>query len=1055
MKAPRTVAALSIGLVGFGFAGCPQRPRPIRAVEPRLTGGAKYARCPTDEPSSSLIAPAVCGKPRLLGKDHGSPKGGPVLRGPADPKLSDGEGATDGLDALLRDGTPRGLNRAIHRLETTSGADPRNARNWSDLGAAYFVRASRTEDPRDLLRAYGAADRAVREDSSLPEARFNRALALERLFLVPDAIEAWQDYLRLDAAPGWATEAKRHQRALAKLSAPNDWEGQRGRLEQASIKGDMREVEGVVDRHRQAAREFAEQVLFGQWADAVEKGQKELAASRLSILRGVGDALVKIDGEHLVHDSVAVIDAVSAAGDPGRWRDLVRACRSLRDGELDYHARRCEQAVKKLLAARKTLARIGSPLVIRADLLLIFCDYQNSQFLHGLEGTEGLFRELQGRAYAGLRGSAFWARALLEDSLGRKRAAVDDYRQMMAEFRGLGEGEHVSRAVSLLGHILISLGRERQAWQYIYQALQTLPSLSDDVARANLFLIAGDAALRDGADAAALLFARARVGPALHADAVAAVEALVWRARMQEHMGDREAAEASLREAAARIGGLEASQIRHKRADLAMIEGEMRVEDDPRRAVDLLTSALAVYQKDENRLFSLRTLLARGQAQRRLRDDLAAEQDLRSALLAYDRLGEQLSEEDLRLSLLEETNEVFDEMISLQAGHDPDLAFAYADRSRTRVLPGTESALWTSGASVEPQPLPMEEIRSRLPAGTTLVQLSVLPDRVLIWELRRDERRPRFYDKEISRRELEWRAASLQDFGSVRGADAAVKLFDLLVGPWLAAVPAGERIVFIPDKVLHQVPFAVLKNRSTGRLLIEDHPLAVAPSATLYIHALERQAADQKAGRSAGLVIGDPAVDRVLFSDLPSLPESAAEVRRIASLTHSRLLEGKDAVKSTFLTLAPLAEWIHFSGHALVDPRNPLQSKLVLAPEGARDPGALTAQEIYSLKLPRTRLVVLAACDTGNEYIPSSEGATSLARAFLAAGVPSVVASLWSVDDRVTAELFAAFHRFLAAGDDPVDALRKAQLGMLHGSGKTDRSMRAWGAFEVIGASAE
>ena len=114
-----------------------------------------------------------------------------------------------------------------------------------------------------------------------------------------------------------------------------------------------------------------------------------------------------------------------------------------------------------------------------------------------------------------------------------------------------------------------------------------------------------------------------------------------------------------------------------------------------------------------------------------------------------------------------------------------------------------------------------------------------------------------------------------------------------------------------------------------------------------------------------------------------------------------------------------------------------------------------TAREIYGLRLDRTRLVVLAACDTGNEYIPGSEGATSLARAFLAAGVPTVVASLWSVDDRATAGLFDRFHRFLIAGDDPVDALRKAQLELLHGSDPRDRSPRAWAAFEVIGASAE
>ena len=68
----------------------------------------------------------------------------------------------------------------------------------------------------------------------------------------------------------------------------------------------------------------------------------------------------------------------------------------------------------------------------------------------------------------------------------------------------------------------------------------------------------------------------------------------------------------------------------------------------------------------------------------------------------------------------------------------------------------------------------------------------------------------------------------------------------------------------------------------------------------------------------------------------------------------------------------------------MIDPTNTLLSKLVLAPGRDGGTGVLTAQEIYSLRLPRTRLVVLAACDTGNEYVPGGEGVTSLARAFLA-----------------------------------------------------------------------
>ena len=134
----------------------------------------------------------------------------------------------------------------------------------------------------------------------------------------------------------------------------------------------------------------------------------------------------------------------------------------------------------------------------------------------------------------------------------------------------------------------------------------------------------------------------------------------------------------------------------------------------------------------------------------------------------------------------------------------------------------------------------------------------------------------------------------------------------------------------------------------------------------------------------------------------------------------------------------------------MVNEKNPLLSMLVFAPGKGGDPGALYAHEIYQMDLARTKLVVLAACDTAGD-VPVSEGASSLARAFLAAGVPTVVASLWSVNDRTTARLFQVFHQRLRAGADPGTALRDAQLTLLRSPGP-ESSPAAWGAFEVIGA---
>src|SRR5215218_4098707 len=119
-------------------------------------------------------------------------------------------------------------------------------------------------------------------------------------------------------------------------------------------------------------------------------------------------------------------------------------------------------------------------------------------------------------------------------------------------------------------------------------------------------------------------------------------------------------------------------------------------------------------------------------------------------------------------------------------------------------------------------------------------------------------------------------------------------------------------------------------------------------------------------------------------------------MNRVAALyPQAETLTGPWATKSRFLTEVGRYEIVHFAGHAISNEEFPLLSMLVLAPE-AGSAGALMAHEIYGLKLERTRLVVLAACSTARARISPGEGVLGLARPFLAAGVPSVVASLWN-----------------------------------------------------------
>src|SRR5205085_2437073 len=101
----------------------------------------------------------------------------------------------------------------------------------------------------------------------------------------------------------------------------------------------------------------------------------------------------------------------------------------------------------------------------------------------------------------------------------------------------------------------------------------------------------------------------------------------------------------------------------------------------------------------------------------------------------------------------------------------------------------------------------------------------------------------------------------------------------------------------------------------------------------------------------------------------------------------------------------------------------------------------------------RTRLVVLAGCDTGTGRGYRGEGVLSLARPFLASGVPRVIATLWSVADSSTLALVRTLHQRLRAGDSAAAALRTAQIAMLRSGDPKLSSPRQWAGFQLIGAT--
>jgi CHAT domain-containing protein len=274
--------------------------------------------------------------------------------------------------------------------------------------------------------------------------------------------------------------------------------------------------------------------------------------------------------------------------------------------------------------------------------------------------------------------------------------------------------------------------------------------------------------------------------------------------------------------------------------------------------------------------------------------------------------------------------------------------------------------------------------------------------------------------------------------------DNLAKLHQILIAPIAQDLPSdpNQRVVFLPQGPLFLVPFAALPD-TQGKHLIDRHTISTAPS----IQTLELTQAQAQKPRSKGnaVVVGDPKMPIFNGTPLNPLPGARQEAIAIAKLLNTTPLLGEQATKATVLQKMQSARVIHLATHGLLDTvQGEMPGAIALAPD-AQDNGLLSAGEIFNLKL-NADLVVLSACDTGRGQI-TGDGVVGLSRSMVAAGVPSVLVSLWAVDDGSTSVLMSEFYRQLQQQSDKAKALRQA---MLITRQKYPNSSD-WAAFTLVG----
>ena len=263
----------------------------------------------------------------------------------------------------------------------------------------------------------------------------------------------------------------------------------------------------------------------------------------------------------------------------------------------------------------------------------------------------------------------------------------------------------------------------------------------------------------------------------------------------------------------------------------------------------------------------------------------------------------------------------------------------------------------------------------------------------------------------------------------------AQKLYARLVAPLENAL--GTRaVLLVPHSGLHYLPFGALHDGK--RFMLEKNALRVTTSAS----ALKYLRHSAAAPGSAALILGNPT------GDLPSAEQEARRLNRL--LVGSRLLLGASATRQALFEGAPRARTLHIASHAEFDARQPLDSRLILAPASAgsaADVGSLRVADIYGLNLVAD-LVTLSACETGLGRITDGGEVIGITRGFLYAGAATVVASLWQVADEATATLMERFYANLARMNKR-DALRAAQLELA----KSAPQPYFWASFYLNGSA--
>jgi len=1031
-------------------SGAPQLERALvrdRFMAAALAGEANWYPCDTSD-GTALITRERCGQaPAARSKSLRDISA--TVRGALHSLQSDSTSRAlhaNGLIALQSlENNPRSIDRAVEALEGASRLEPKNARFLNDLAAGYVALAERDQQLLPMLEALDAIERAMECDSTLPAALFNRALILERLYLLRDSERAWTQYTSVERRAPWRAEGEARLRLVrARLGTDARVEA----IDSLAAREDSaarRELRRRVERWPEGARD-ASFALFRAWGAAVQRGDSAGAADALRGARAIAEILGSMNADHTVILALHAIE--SRPRDRNHLAALARAHVEFADGLKENFTWSQNNAVAAFARAEPPLRDAESPLAQWAAMYRGAAEIYRGHYAV----ADKLLHDVQraaGPDQPAVIGKALWLLGVSQQLRGAYDAANHRYREARPFYEKAGEPENLGAISYLLAEALRSSGQIPAGQSEALLGLRLLSPFRRSSHLNNHLAIVAAYARADGLSHAALAIMDEVLDVAPTLDRPKdIVFAHLFRAKDLVVLERLNAARAELDEALRWVDRIDAGP-GHDRAlaDVLLVRGAIEGAEDPQAAVHTLTHVASVYRGLKTDGFLAEALYQEAVAAQAAGDEVGARVRLQEAINAIERQSASFGSPETRAMLYETVERVFDAKVRIELGNKrSDSAFAYLERGRV--------AAWAPDARLrlgsERTAGSLTRIRELLPADALFVEYALLPDTLAMWIA--SSRGSRAYAVAVRRdsvAQLVDRFTREMGNPDVDTTSARARLFDLLAAPFASELAGGKEIVVVPDRELARVPFSALWNRTTGRYVLQDYRVRTLPSAAFLVAATRAASPDS---RSSALVIGNPTLDAATAAELPPLPGASREAEQVARLYgRSQLLTGAEASRDRVMELLPKYGVFHFAGHAVANGDQPELSYLALGSQRPDEDGTVRAGEIAKLRLSNLQIVVLSACSTLNPRRSRMGAIAGLAYSFMRAGAPATVSTLWDVDDAVTTELLVSFHKRFSGGMPAAEALRLAQEDALRSGRPELRSPKAWGAFVYTG----